>query len=496
MTVVLTGQDLTLEQVLRVARDYARVDIADEALARLAHARGVVEQALASGEAVYGLTTGVGARKGVRVTGEELAVFNRALILDHRVGQGPPAPEDVVRATMLRLANGLAQGTTCARPELLERVVQALNERQHPTVRLLGSIGQSDLAPMADLAYGIVVDFPLEAGEAIALLNSNAFSTALAALALADCGRLLDALDVAGALDLEAFAANPTVLHPAIADVRPHPGLRATRDRLAELLQGSFLWEEGAARSLQDPLSYRCLPQVHGAARDALDHALRTLSIELNAHQGNPLVVVQEERIVSVSNFDIAPLAASLDFVRLALAPALTCACERLIKLLNRSASGLPLGLAARDGLAEDSLAELGVAAQALAAEARLLAQPVSFELVSSSQQEGIEDRMTMAPLAARRLAEMVELGARLVSIELVVACQAVDLRGSRLGAGTRHAYAQVRRLVPFKGEGEPLPHDLDPLVELVGSGSLSPSLRSAKADPTRASSLAELDPD
>ena len=278
MTVVLTGQDLTLEQVLRVARDYARVDIADEALARLAHARGgadglrgaplapqgcgepnwglvreslaMVEQALASGEAVYGLTTGVGARKGVRVTGEELAVFNRALILDHRVGQGPPAPEDVVRATMLRLANGLAQGTTCARPELLERVVQALNERQHPTVRLLGSIGQSDLAPMADLAYGIVVDFPLEAGEAIALLNSNAFSTALAALALADCGRLLDALDVAGALDLEAFAANLTVLHPAIADVRPHPGLRATRDRLAELLQGSFLWEEPPRPSL------------------------------------------------------------------------------------------------------------------------------------------------------------------------------------------------------------------------------------------------------
>ncbi len=475
MTVVLTGQDLTLEEVVRVARTYERVEVAPEALDRVARARRVVEEALARGEAVYGLTTGVGARREVRVGPEEAVAFNRALILDHRVAQGPPAPEEVVRATMLRLANGLAQGTTCARPELLLRVVEALNARRHPVVRLLGSIGQGDLAPLADLAHGIVADLSPAAGEALSLLNSNAFSTALAALALADCFRLLDALDVAGALDLEAFAGNLSILHPAVPRARPHPGLAATVARVRTLLEGSSLWEEGAARNLQDPLSFRCLPQVHGAARDALDHALRTLAVELNAHQGNPLVVAEEGRIVSVSSFDIVPLAAALDFARLALAPVLTCACERSLKLLNASASGLPLGLAARHGLAEDSLAELGVVAQALAAEARLLAHPVSFELVSSSHQEGIEDRMTMAPLAARRLAEMVALGERLVAIELVVACQAIDLRGSRLGAGTGSAREQLRRLVPFKGEGEPVPEDLEPVVALVRSGSLCP---------------------
>lgn len=476
MTVVITGHDLTLDEVLRVARAYEPVAIAPEARERVRRAREVAEEAVRAGRPVYGLTTGVGARKRVAVPADEMAEFNRKLIVNHRTGQGPAAPEEVVRAAMLRLANGLATGTTCVRCELVERVVRALNDRARPQVRLLGSIGQGDLAPMADLAHAILGDFQVAAGEGLALLNNNAFSTGLAALAVADCQQLLDTLDLAGALDLEAFAANLSILHPAVAETRPHRGLKAVLARLASLLDGSYLWEEGAGRNLQDPLCFRCLPPVHGAARDALGYALGQLETELNAAQGNPLVVAGERRIVSVSNFDVLPLAAALDFLRLALAPALTCADERLVKLLNSSTSGLPLGLAVRDDLAEDSLAELGVAAQAITAEARLLAQPVSFEVVSSSHQEGIEDRMTMAPLAARRLTEMVALGERLVAIELVVACQAIDLRGRpRLGAGTAPAHERLRELVPFKGEGEPIPQDLEPVVALVRSGSLLP---------------------
>jgi histidine ammonia-lyase len=470
LTVVLTGDRLTLDEVVRVARGGERVELAAEATARLREGRALVERTVERGAPVYGLSTGVGARKKVAVAREELPAFNRAMIANHRVGTGPDAPEEVVRATMLRLANGWARGTAGVRPELAEHLVAALNEGELPRVRLLGSVGQADLPALADLAHGLFADAELQAKEGLALLNSNAFSTALAALALADVERLLDALDVAAALELEAFAANLTLLHPAVAEGRPYPGLRFALERLRALLEGSSLWEAGAARNLQDPLTFRCLPQVHGAARDALAFARAQLEIELNASQENPLLLLAEDRIVSVGNFDVLPLAAALDFLRIAIAPALTSACERTEKLLQEPLTGLPDGLAPRQGLAENSLAELGVAAQALTAEARLLAQPVSFELVTSTHAEGIEDRMTMAPLAARRLAEMVALAERLLAIELVIASQAIDLRRpARLGAATEKAHGLVRGRIPFMDEGEPLPQDLEPLHEILG---------------------------
>jgi histidine ammonia-lyase len=474
MTVVLTGNSLTLEDVVRVAREGEDVSVHANALARMRDSLAILERAVARGDQIYGVTTGVGARKKLRVPREEIPAFNRALIANHRVGQGPDAPGDVVRATMLRVSNAFAKGTSGVRPEILARIVQALNDGERPRVRLLGSLGQADLAPLADLAYELFADMELGAKEGVSLVNSNAFSTALAALALADLERLLNAMDVAGALDLEAFGANLTILHPAIGEVRPYPGIVASLARFRDLLDGSTLWEAGAARNLQDPLTFRCLPQVHGAVRDAYAYTRGQLEMELNASQENPLVIPGEERIVSVANFDILPLAAALDFVRIAFAPVVTGACERLVKLLQGPLTGLPDGLAPRQGLVENSLGELGVPAQALAAEARLLAQPVSYEVVSTTHAEGIEDRITMAPLAARRLSEMVELGERVVAIELVIAAQAVDLRRpAALGAGTRRAHELIRERIPFMGEGDPVPADLEPVRELIRAGLL-----------------------
>jgi histidine ammonia-lyase len=476
VTVRLTGSGLTLDDVVRVARGGAGVELAEDAIEHMRATRAVVERGLAQSESVYGVTTGVGAKKNAAVEVAAVDEHNRLLVLNHRVGQGPALPADVVRGAVLRLANHLAGGASGVRPELAQALVEALNAGVAPQVRSLGSIGMADLSSNADLAYGVLAGLPLAAGEAIAVLNHNAVSTAHAALALADARSLLDAVDVAGALDLEGFAANPALLDPAIADVRPYPGLATTLERLRQVLAGSFLWREGAARNLQDPLCFRCLPQVHGAARDALGFALDQLAVELNAHQGNPLVVAGEgERIVSVGNFDILPLAAALDLVRIALAPVLTCAAERSVKLLQRPLSSLPEGLAARAGLPEDGLAEFGIAAQAFVAEARLLAAPVSFELASTTQAEGIEDRMTMAPLAARRLTELVELGCRVVAIELAVAAQAVDLRALLpLGRDTARAHALVRGLVPALGQGDAVSQNLEPVVQLVRSGAFS----------------------
>ena len=477
MTVVLSGSALALEQVLAVARGGEQVELEAAAVERLRRARAVVDAALERAEPVYGLSTGVGVRKRAPVRREDQPAFNARLILNHLVGQGDEAPEEVVRATMLVLANGFARGGTPAGPELTARVVDALNARRHPAVRLLGSLGQADLSAMADVAHGLLGDDArLQAGEGIALLNSNAFAAGLAALAVADCARLLDAMLVAGALDLEGFAANLSILDPAVARERPFAGLAAALEQLRELLRGSDLFADGAARNLQDPLTFRCLPQLHGAALDALGFVRAQVETELNAAQGNPLVDVATGRIISVGNFDATPLAAALDFLRIALAPVLTSANERMVKLLQSPLSGLPEGLSERHGSAEDSLSEYGPAGQALTAEARLLAHPVSFELVSTAHAEGIEDRTTMAPLAARRLAEMTALGERIVTIELLVGCQAADLRGHRLGAGTEHARALVRERVPFKREVDPIRASLEPLRELVRSGALRPS--------------------
>ncbi|HEX4746243.1 MAG TPA: aromatic amino acid lyase [Gaiellaceae bacterium] len=462
MTVELTGASLTLDQVLSVARDGDEVVIAPDALTHMDERRAVVERVVAEGTPAYGVTTGVGMRREAGVSAGDARAFNRAAIAGHLVGLGPAVDEQVVRAALLRLANGLVAGFQGARPAVAEALVGQLNAGATPSVRALGTVGQADLAQNADLAVGVLEEVALEAGEALALLGGNAFSTAQAALAVADASSLLNWLDLAAALDFEAFRANVGALHLEIATARPYPGIAQTLTRMHALLDGSGLWDEGAARFLQDPLTYRCVPQLHGAARDALAFVEEQLAIELNAHQGNPLVVASEERLVSVGNFDSQPLAAALDFLRIAFAPVLTAAVERTLKLLSPRFSGLGEGLVAGEGWL-DGLSELGVAAQAVAAEARLLAQPVSFELASTMQESGVEDRTALTSLGARRLAEMLDLGARLLAVELTVAAQAADLRGvERLGTGAAAARAWTRARIAFLEGPEQMPLPLE----------------------------------
>ena len=486
MTISLNGSDLTVTQVVAAARHGETVALAPEAIAAMRRSRAIVQDVLAGGEPVYGLTTGVGERKAYLLDPAERQRFNHRLVLNHRIAQGDAAPADVVRGAMLCLANSYAKGVTGVRPELAEMIVTLLNEGFAPPVRRLGSIGQGDLGPMADLAHGLITrsGFEVAENEGLALVSSNAFTTAWACLATADAEALLAVFDVAGALDLEAFGANVACLHPVIEQIRPFPGLAATLHQLRLLLAGSYLWQPGAARFLQDPLTFRCLPQIHGAARDALGYVMNILQIELNSSQSNPVVVpagngpgTEQGRIVSVGNFDIGHLAAALDFLRIALAPVVTSANERAVKLLQAPYSGLPAGLAAGVGSPDDALAELAVAGQAITVEARTLAHPVSYELASSVKGEGIEDRATMAPLSARRLADMIALSARVAAIEFVVAAQAIDLRApGQLGLGTGRAYRMIRELVPFTQADGTLPADLEPLVELITMGTLTPA--------------------
>ncbi len=472
MTVELTGHGLTLDAVVRVARASERVELSTGAVARMRERRVVVERASREGTPTYGVTTGVGMRRDADVSASDATAFNRSAISGHLVGLGPPAADEIVRAALLCHANALAAGYQGARPEIALAYVDALNDSNVPRVSSLGTVGQSDLALNADLAHGVLGELDLEAGEALALLNGNAFSTGHAALAVADASALMRWIDAAAALDFEAFRGNVGALHPEVAVARGSEGLGETLARLHSLLDGSALWEAGAARFLQDPLTFRCVPQVHGAARDALRFVEGQVVVELNAHQGNPLIVPAEGRLVSVGNFDSQALATALDLARLALAPVLTAAVERTLKLLSPRFSGLTEGLVVTSGSWQDGLSELGVAAQAVAAEARLLAQPVSVELASTMQESGVEDRTSLSSLAARRLTEMLDLGARLVAVELVVAAQAIDLRGDvTLGGGAATAHAFLRERVPFLDSPQLMPLPLEELASTIRSG-------------------------
>jgi histidine ammonia-lyase len=453
----------------------------------MARSRGTLEDALACGTSVYGLTAGVGRQKTVSVPAGAQDEFNRLMILAHCVGHGDLAPARYVRAAMCVRAQGLAQGAAGTRPAIAEGLLAALNAHVVPSVHLIGSLGQSDLAPLAEIARALIGEGPdeklieragltpltLAPGEALALISSNAFSIGIAILSLARAQAAVRALEISAALAFEGFQANVAALDPAVARLRPHRGIADAIDSMRrELQDGPLLNGDAIPRNLQDPLCFRVMPQTHGATRHALLHLQELLEIEIRAASDNPAILSDEHRILPTGNHDSAPLTAALDYARSTLAQVMTIANERIQKLLDSRFTGLPSGLRARDDLWEDGLAVIGHGSSALTAEARLLAAPVALEHTTSSLAEGIEDRITLAPVAARRLDQIASFATRLAAIELVCAAQAVDLReiDQCLGRGTTISYQAVRRQIPFTGPHQAPTDDLEALVRWLES--------------------------
>jgi len=475
---VLDGNSLTLADLVRAARSETPVAIAPGARERMVENRAFIEAVAERGDPVYGLTTGVGVRKRSEVPAPAMAAFARRLVADHATGQGPLLADDVARAAAIILLNTLAAGRSGVRPETAEALGERLNAGAVPRIRRYGSTGMGDVTALADLVSSLLADVDLAAGEALPLIGQGSVTTAEAALALDDALTFLDGLTVQAALDVEAFAAPLSPFDAEGAEVRPYPGLQRTVGELRALLEGGRLQNE-PPRQLHGPLAFRNVGQVLGAARDALDFGARQLAIELNAHQQNPLHAMGRDRTIPVANFDLLPISQALDLVRIALATCLGAQLERTIKLLQAPLTGLGDGLEPPDDEYGHGLSEFAWPAQALAAEARLLAQPVSTETGSATQAEGIEDRLTLAPLGARRLDEMCRLGERLVAIAALVACQAIDLRGAdRLGPALAPVHARVRTIVPALVPGAPVPQDLEPLVRAVASGLLTTDAR------------------
>jgi histidine ammonia-lyase len=461
-----------------VARHGAPVGLTEDARARMAAAREVVERYVSDGRPAYGLTTGLGARVVESVTGDALADFSRLTVLGRANSVGAPLPTEVVRAALLVRVNGLANGGSGARPELADALVALLEHGVHPVVPSIGSIGAGDICVLAHVGLVLLGEgdaevggemlpggraleaaglTPLELGpkDGLALISSNAVSAAFAALALADAREALDAMQLAAALSMEGFRASRTPLDERVAAARPAPGQAECAARLRALLAGG----SATARRLQDPLSLRCVSQTHGSLSAALDFLAAALEPELNGAGDNPLVLADDGEIVSTGNFFVPVLALAADTVALALAQVANLAAARVARLLSAALTDLPQNLAV-PGSTGAGMAPLLKVSDALAAEIAHGAAPVSLD--SRGGADAVEDASTGAPLATARLGGLLERLRLLVALELVVAARAVDLAGiETLGRGTGAAHAVVRELVPPLEEDRPLGADV-----------------------------------
>ncbi|MCA1298802.1 aromatic amino acid ammonia-lyase [Stappia indica] len=465
-TIKISGFDLTPRQVAFVAKSGGKVSLSKESRTRMEAARRVVEDAVTRGIPVYGLTTSVGAKTGTRLDPAQIIEFNRRLILTHNFGHGPLASHEEVRAMMLVLLNSMASGRLGVRPLLADILVGALNDDRHVEVHAWGSMGESDMSPISDLALALYADVELAAGEALALVNSSALSTGTAALAIEDLSDLLKFASLVGALSMEGFAANPSPLSEVALRSRPLRGLQRHGRQIRHYLEGSYLFNDGGPRSLQDPLCFRSLSMLHGAASDNLAFALDQITTELNASQGNPVVSVEENMLVSVANFDMVSLAMALDVARLGFSPVVTSSTERLAKMVDSFWSGLCTGLIEDDGVGAPGFNGLAQFHKSITSEARLLTGPVVGELPSSSHSNGNLDRVSMAGLAARRTRDLAILCRSIFAMELQVAAQASELRGRLpLGRTTGKLLDFVREAVPFAAPGDRAPH-VAPLLD------------------------------
>ncbi|MFL5750155.1 MAG: histidine ammonia-lyase [Chloroflexota bacterium] len=513
-TIVLTGADLTVADVEAVARKGARVTLDDAARGRMQEARDVVERLVADGEIVYGVTTGFGALATRFIAPEDAARLQENLLKSHAAGVGAPLPREVVRAMLLLRANTLALGHSGCRPLVVDRLLAFLEHDINPVVPEQGSVGASgDLAPLAHLALPVIgrgwVDvggqhvpalvglrevglepLTLEAKEGLALLNGTQLMTAIGALLLVDADRLVRTASVAAATSVEALLGTDVAFAAAYQLARPHPGQIAVAAELRHLLRDSTLQQshKGLAHKVQDPYSVRCVPQVHGAVRDALDHLRRVLDIEMNSATDNPLVFPEGGAVagdaaatggglvISGGNFHGEPIALALDFAKLALAE-LGAISERRTALLldERLNGGLPAFLASGSGL-DSGMMILQYTAAALASENKVLAHPASADSVPTSANQ--EDHVSMGPIAARHARAVLQHVEQIIAIELLVATQALDARlddGPDLspGAGVAEARARVRgRVERLRGDREPAP-DLAAATGLVRSGAL-----------------------
>jgi len=482
---------LTPADVAAVARDGAPVRLSAGARERMVGSRAVVSRALDEGRAVYGVTTGFGTLKDRAIPADQMRDLQMNLLRSHAAGVGRFAPPEVSRAMLLLRAASLAQGYSGCRPEVVEALLALLEGQVTPIVPLQGSVGASgDLAPLAHLALVMVGEgeawlgdqrmpgalalrgaglqpLTLEAKEGLALINGTQFSTALATLAYVDAQRVWEAGMAAASLSIEVLLGSFEPARSEVQALRPYAGAIEAARRLRAYAEDSGLVASHAdCDRVQDAYSLRCVPQVMGASWDALAHVGDQLGIELNAVNDNPLVFPASGEVISAGLFHAQPVALAADYLKLAVAEVGSLSERRIDRLLDARVSGLPAVLAGNPGL-ESGYMLAQYTAAALVSENKSLCHPASVDSIPTGA--GMEDHVSMAPIAGRHARRVVDNTARVVALELMCAARALEFRRPlRAGLGSERVYGAVRRVVPEPEGDRPIAPACESLARWV----------------------------
>jgi len=495
-TVTIDGEHLTLEDVLRVAEGRANVKISSSVAKRVKRSRDFIEKALRHGEKIYGVTTGFGMLSDRLIDQSQIEALQRNLIRSHSVGVGLFFDEVTTRAIMLLRANVIAMGYSGVRMEVLKRLVEMINKGVHPLVPEQGSVGASgDLAPLAHLASVLMGEgealfqgkvmpgkkamekagipiVTLRAKEGLALINGTQVMTAVGLLALLRAERLCKMADIIGACTLEALKGTLSAFDLDIQKVRPFPGHLAVSKNFQKLDRDSEIAESHKFCSkIQDAYSLRCIPQVHGAVRDALAFVRKILEIEVNSATDNPLIFPDQGKILNCGNFHGEPVAFALDFLGIVVAELGGISERRIEKLINPALSGLPAFLTPEGGL-HSGLMMVQVSAAALASENKVFTHPASVDSIPTSADK--EDHVSMGTIAARKGRDIVKNVEYILAMELLCATQGLEfLLPLRPGIGVEEAYRVVREKVPpIKGDRR-FSEDIKKIQLLIESGEL-----------------------
>lgn len=500
--VVITGQDLTVEQIVAVCRENAVVELSEESVKSVLESRKIVDDLIAEEKVVYGITTGFGKFSDVVISQDQCKELQKNLIITHAVGAGNPFSKDIARGIILLRVNNLAKGFSGIRLETLQTMIDMLNKGVTPIIPEKGSLGASgDLAPLSHMVLPMIglglaeyegevlpgdeamkragiPTIELSAKEGLALNNGTQAMTSTGTLALYDALNLLKTADIAAALNFEAQNGVVDALDPRVHEVRPHSGQLATARNLRKLLEGSKNTSRQGEIRVQDAYSLRCCPQIHGASKDAVNYVRDHVDIEINSVTDNPIIFKDDRAGISGGNFHGQPMALSFDFLKIAESELANVSERRIERLVNPAYSGLPAFLTPNGGV-NSGFMIVQYSAAALVSENKVLAHPASVDSIPSSA--GQEDHVSMGTIAARQAGEIGRNVRRVLAMDLMVACQGIDMRGNKgLGKGTQAAYDLVRKHVARLEEDRPLYEDINYCEDIIADGSLVKAVEEA----------------
>ncbi len=504
---ILDGESLTIEDVIAVAHQpEISVSISENAWKRVRRAAQAVQDFVARGQIVYGITTGFGAFKDRIISKEQVEQLQRNILVSHAVGVGDLLDQPTTRAMMLIRANTLAKGHSGIREETLRTLVEMLNHGIHPLIPEQGSLGASgDLAPLAHMALPLIGEgeafyrgerlpgaealkraglapVTLTAKEGLALTNGTTLMNAIGVLVTHQAEQLARAADLAGALSLEAMHGTPRAFDARIHSARPHPRQVECAAFMRQLIEGSTFTRPDDPLNVQDAYTLRCIPQVHGAVRDAIAYARWVMNIELNSVTDNPLIFFDENdnaEVISGGNFHGEPLAIAMDYLAIALSELGNISERRIARLVDAASNKnvLPAFLIEEGGV-NSGFMLVQYTAAALASENKVLAHPASVDTISTSA--NIEDHVSMGPAAARQAREIAGNVETILALELLSAAQGIDFRRkvlgeqAKLGQGTAPAYEIIREHIPFIEKDEVMYPHIKTMRGLLAGGGLT----------------------